>query len=88
MEWYSIIRHSVDTKIMVRFPKAVLLVKAQMLQQDYLAACLKRDIKPERLNIYGKWLNSVLAEYRITQRRPSRKFKVPRAVLAERLMIF
>ena len=29
MEWYSIIRHSVDTKIMVRFPKAVLLVKAQ-----------------------------------------------------------
>ena len=24
MEWYSIIRHSVDTKIMVRFPKQVL----------------------------------------------------------------
>ena len=38
MLWYSIIRHSVDVKIMCRFPKKVLLVKAQMLQQDYYTA--------------------------------------------------
>ena len=35
MEWWSIIRHSVDTKIMVRIPKHVLFVKAQQLQCEY-----------------------------------------------------
>ena len=35
MIWYGIVRHSVDTKIMCRFPKKVLLVKAKSLQQDY-----------------------------------------------------
>ena len=34
MEWCIMIRHSVDVKIMVRFPKNVLLVKAQMLQEE------------------------------------------------------
>ena len=34
VEWYSIIRHSVDVKVTCRFPKNVLLVKAQMLQPD------------------------------------------------------
>jgi len=33
--WYNIVRHSVDVKIMCRFPKKVILVKAVMLQQDY-----------------------------------------------------
>ena len=28
--WYSMVRHSVDVKIMCRFPKKVLLVKASM----------------------------------------------------------
>ena len=32
IEWWSIIRHSVDTKIMVRLPKAVFLTKAKQLQ--------------------------------------------------------
>ena len=34
------------------------------------------------------WLRGFFAEYRITSRRPNRKFKVPRWVLAERLKIF
>ena len=37
MEWWSIIRHSVNTKIMVCIPKAVFLVKAKQLQCEYLA---------------------------------------------------
>ena len=88
MEWYSDIRHSVDCKSMVRFPKKVLLVKAQMLQQDYDALCLKNKLEPETVQVSSTWLNQLLAKYRVSHRFPDRKCKVPRAVLAERLMLF
>ena len=83
MEWYSTIRHSVDCKLMVRFPKKVLLVKAEMLQQEYLVSCLKNDVQPESVSITPDWINGVLWEYRITHRQPNRKYKVARWVLAE-----
>ena len=86
--WYSIVRHSVDVKIMCRFPKQVLLVKAKMLQQDYYTACLKQKVEPEHVQVDGWWLNQLLAEYRLSSRKPNRKFKVPRWVLAERLRLF
>ena len=73
---------------MCRFPKKVLLVKATMLQQDYFAPCLKNNVEPERVQIDRKWLSSFLNEYRLVSRKPNRKFKVPRVVLAERLKIF
>ena len=88
MEWWGIIRHSVDVKIMVRIPKKVLLVKAQMLQEEYFASCLRNRVEPERVSINPRWLNTVLLQNRIVHRRPNRKFKVPRWVLAERLEIF
>ena len=78
--WYSIVRHSVNVKIMCRFPKKVLLVKAMMLQQDYYASCLKNKVEPERVQVDGPWLRGFLAEYRLTTRKPNRKFKVSRAV--------
>ena len=87
MEWYSVIRHSVNTKIMVRFPKKTLMVKAQMLQRDYYANCLRNGTRPEIVDITGRWLNRLLAEYRVTQRMPNRKYKVRRAVLAERMLL-
>lgn len=88
MEWYGVIRHSVDCKIMVRFPKQVLLVKAQMLQQEYCAQCLLIGIAPEKVDVTGRWLNELLDEYRVSDRKPNRKFKVPRSVLKERLEIW
>ena len=88
MEWYSMIRHSVNCKILVRFPKRVMLVKAQMLQQEYTASSLRRQLVPEPVEITGRWLNDLLREYRISDRKPNRKFKVPRWVLAERLEIW
>ena len=88
MLWYSIIRHSVDTKIMCRFPKQCLLVKAKSIQQDYYVSCIKRKVPVEHVEITGNWLNKLLAEYRISSRVPNRKFKVPREVLADRLCRF
>ncbi len=75
MEWYGIIRHSVDTKFMVRFPKHCLLIKAQMLQQEYCAACLRSSTVVDPVEITMRWLNQLLHEYRISELRPNRKFK-------------
>ena len=86
--WYSMIRHSVDVKIMCRFPKKVLLVKAQSLQQEYFVSCVKQGVQPEHVQLDGRWLDLLLAEYRLSSRQPNRKFKVPRWVLAERLKMF
>ena len=78
MDWYSIIRHSVDSKIMVRFPKQVLVVKAQMLQQGNLAACLRRSVQQEPVEMNSKRVTSLLHEYRISHLMPNRKYKVAR----------
>ena len=86
--WYSIIRHSVNVKVMCRFPKKVLLVKAQMIQEDYYVACIKNHVEPPHVQVDGRWLNDFLVDYRLSSRKPNRKFKVPRRVLAERLKIF
>ena len=86
--WYNIVRHSVNVKIMCRFPKKVLLVQALKLQQDYYCSCLNNQVEPEHVKVDARWLNGFLAEYRLTSRRPNRKFKVPRAVLAQRLKIW
>ena len=87
-EWYSIMRHSVDVKVMCRFPKKVLLTKAIQLQEEYYVAHLKQGITPQTVQLNGKWLGGFMREYRIVSRKPNRKFKVPRVVLAERLSLF
>ena len=86
--WFSVIRHSVNTKIMCRFPKLAFKVKAQLLYEDYLVHCLNRKIKPETVNIKDRWVNDWLVENRLTQRKPNRKWKVSRTTLKERLRIF
>ena len=88
IEWWSTIRHSVDTNIMVRIPKALFLTKANELQCEYLAACSKHNVRPEHVDVTHRWLNRYLATYRIASQRPNRKFKVPRAILMQRLEIF
>ena len=60
--WYNSIRHSVDVKIMCRFPKKVVLVKAQMLQQEYYASCLKNNLKPELVQVDRRLLRGFFAE--------------------------
>ena len=40
------------------------------------------------MDVTHRWLNRLLATYRIASRRPNRKFKVPRAILMQRLEIF
>ena len=73
---------------MVRFPKSVLLVKAQMLQEEYVASCLRNGKTPEAVAVNLRRLNDMLREYRISDLKVNRKLKVPRWVLLERLEIW
>ena len=87
-EWFSVLRHSVDFRVMTRFPPKLVELKAKQLVQDYIAACLKEGVQPDPPIISGHWLKDWQLEYRVSFRRPSRKFKVPKRVLEERLRIF
>ena len=89
LDWYSRIQHSIDCRIMCRLLKKVFLVKASMLQQqEHCGECLTRELQPGHVQIDGGWLNHFRGEYGLTSRKPNRKFKVPRRVLSERLVIF
>ena len=56
MMWYNIIRHSVDVKLMVRFPKQVLLVKAHELYRQYLRALIFSTGRLSTLRFLGNGL--------------------------------
>ena len=83
-EWFSIMRHSVKA----RFPTKLLEVKAKQLAQDYVVACLVNGAKPDPPSITSHWLKSWQIEYRISLRKPNRKYKVHKNVLGDRLQIF
>ena len=83
-EWFSVLRNSVA----VRIPPKLVMVKAAQLVQDYVKECLLRGVQPDPPKITSHWLRGWKRQYRVSLRRPNRKYKVPRHVLEERLAIF
>ena len=83
-EWFSVLRNSVAVRI---HPKFVML-KAAQLAQDYVKECLLRGVQPDPPKITSNWMRRWIRQYRVSLRRPNRKYKVPRHVLEERLAIF
>ena len=84
-EWFSVMRHSVST----RFPPKLVLLKAQQLLHEWVSQNLingSASCDPPVLS--SKWLKDWQMEYRVSFRRPNRKFKVPKRVLEERLCIY
>jgi len=73
---------------MTRFPPKVVEVKAKQLVQDYVVACMENGTVPDPPVITPKWLSEWRMQYRLSFRRPNRKFKVPKRVLEERLIVF
>ena len=87
-EWFSVLRHSIDTKVMTRFPPKLVELKAKELIVSYVEACFKNGLTPNPPVVTGKWLAEWRYEYRVSFRKPNRKFKVPKHVLESRLEIF
>ena len=48
--WYDIIRHSVDGKIMCRFPKLAFKGKARQLYHEYILCCLALGEETENVD--------------------------------------
>ena len=71
--WYDIIRHSVDVKIMCRFPKLAFKVKARQLYHEYILCCLNLGEDPDNVNITDRWVDDWLRQHKLTQRQPNRK---------------
>ena len=82
--WWSIIRHSINIKIMCRAPKSVLLMRAKLMQREYYIICIQAGEQPEHVLINMEWVDGWLFENRLSHRMPNRKFKDPRCGLAER----
>ena len=83
-EWFSVLRNSVCTRISPKF----VMMKASALVDDYVKECLKKGVAPDPPRITNHWLSSWKRRYRLSLRRPNRKYKVQLAVLEERLQAF
>ena len=96
-EWFVRIRYSVDWRAVSRiyggktclgrFARKMLKNNVIQLQRDYLHNCLLRGVKATAFVPDSQWFTRWQAECGVSMRKPNRKYKVPKAVLAERLEI-
>ncbi|MCP4243633.1 MAG: hypothetical protein GY772_24025, partial [bacterium] len=82
--WFTSLRRSVTSRI----PRKVLDNKAKAIVEDYIANHARRGQRADAPVINAAWLGKWMREYRVSLRQPNRKWKVPRAVLMERLETF
>ena len=102
-EWFVSMRYSIDWrkynqklrscgqhKAMGRFPVALLRQKAKQFLQDYLRVALTAVAAkvPRGMAIDWKWLKRWGCDYGVSMRAPNRKYKVPKWLLEERLVIW
>ena len=85
-EWFSYLR--VSTACKVRVPRKLVQLKASALAEEYTRECLLRGVKPDPPLINSHWIRRWMRQFRISLRRPNKRYKVPLAVLQERLQIF
>ena len=101
-EWYVSVRYSIDWgkfnerlrscgryKAMGRFPLSLVRQKAKQLLHDYLRICCIAGAPVKGVaNFYWKWFKRWQKEYGLSMRAPNRKYKVPKWLLEERLIIW
>ena len=84
-------------KAIGRFPRSLLRTKFHQLQADYCHHCLVNGVKVKALRQRkqrpnggvptAQWFKTWGAEYGVSDRKPNRKYKVPRAIMLERCEI-
>ena len=99
-EWWSSIRYAIDWKALVhsrrshgkkhlaRFPRSLLRLKVQQLQEFLAYSCLVSGNPVQSIKSDSWWFKRWEDEYGLSMRKANRKYQVPRAVLKERLEIF
>ena len=99
-EWWQGIRYSVDwkalaevnrsrgRKCLARFPRSVIKAKLRELMEAYCAECLIHGVGAKVFQVTSRWFINWQNEYGLSLRAPNRKYKVPRAVLDERMRLW
>ena len=99
-QWFVSVRYSVDWKLcaskasssgqpkcLARFTRGLLRQQLKQLMIDYCNQCLVRGINPATFQPTARWFSGWQREYGLIMRKPNRKYKVPKAIMAERLEI-
>ena len=99
-EWFVATRYAIDWKrvqqgfpkqqskqCMARFSRALVRQKAKQLLQDYCRESLMWGVKLQTVELSARWFHNWESEYGLSMRKPNRKYKVPKAVMAERLEV-
>ena len=99
-DWFVCLRYSIDwkkfgqprsrggakrRKCQARFPRCIMKAKASQLLENYVAECLINGVRPHTVQLTSKWFKQFERDYNLSMRAPNRKFKVPKAVLDERM---
>ena len=89
-DWWADMRLSIDyTKIGPRFPIKLVKAKWMDLLAEYAAECIKAGVQPDiPQQITSEMVTSWEDEFNLSLRKPNRRYKVPRRILAELLEIW
>ena len=74
-------------KKIARFTQYVIKGKAKELLGGFINAQLQAGVKVEHVDLRSRWFSDWRHEYGLSSRRPNRRYKVKKAVIAERLEI-
>jgi len=80
-EWFCSIKRSVKGRV----TPAYVLRRAKLLNEAYITAHLKQGLQADAPVMNHQWLQRWRFEYNISLRKPNRKWKIPRAILEDRL---
>jgi hypothetical protein len=99
-DWFMTMRYSIDwhglerqlrsggkVKCIGRFTRSLLLTKVKQLLQNYVHECLVHGQPAQIFVPRSDWFSRFENEYGLSMRKPNRKYKVPKAVLEQRLEI-
>ncbi len=81
--WFCTVKRSVKGRI----SPGLVMRKARALVEAYTAACLRQGVRADAPVLNNTWLRRWKLEHQVSFRHPNRKWKVPRAILLERLRI-
>jgi hypothetical protein len=99
-EWFTAARYSIDwksvraslrsgggKKCLARFTRQLVRQKARQLLQDYCFQSLLQGKHAVGVQLTARWFSDWEADFGLSMRKANRKYKVPKAVMEERLEI-
>ena len=97
-DWFMGMRYQIDWKAYAavagaykcigRFPRGLLRAKLNELIHEYCRHCLLNGLRPDVVATTNRWFIVWQEEFGVCMRQANRRYKIPKAILAERLCIW